>query len=58
MEVPVVPLFNPIMDSLLYLHIYFLIIPDKEQDHFKDRRRREGMVGFFCSGRVLSELAN
>ena len=30
MEVPVVPLFNPVMDSRLYLHVYFQIIPDKE----------------------------
>ena len=30
MEVPVVPLFNPIY-SFLYLHVYFQIIPEKEQ---------------------------
>lgn len=38
MEVPVVRFFNPIMDSILYLHIYFPIIPDKKQEHFEDRR--------------------
>ena len=31
MEALVVPLFNPVMDYLLYLHVHFQIIPDKEQ---------------------------